>query len=172
MEELNVVTKKQKKNFTSIIFLIVVVVSTLLLHFYNSSIETSIEKIKMEISSYDSNIKEVEKDKKIQIFTLLELNDNVIRGYKLMNKIPKYINHLRYIETKYSVKFTGFSFNNLELSSRIEIISDDKAIAYQKTRDFLKNYRKDPEALFNLWFVNQIEWMDKMKFSVKFKVKG
>jgi hypothetical protein len=60
----------------------------------------------MNISSYNSNIREVQKDKKIQIYTLLELNDNVIRSYKLMNKIPKYINHLKDIETIYGVKFS------------------------------------------------------------------
>jgi hypothetical protein len=43
------------------------------------------------------------------------------------------------------------------LFTNIEIVSDDKAIAYQKTRDFLKNYRTDSKALFDLQFVNTIE---------------
>jgi hypothetical protein len=45
----------------------------------------------------------------------------------------------------------------MKLNSKIKVISDDKAIAYQKTRDFLKKYRNDPNALFNLEFVNQFE---------------
>ncbi len=172
MEEIKNVWKKQKKNFTSIIFLVVVIIATALLHFYNSTLSTDIEKIKMNISSYNSNIREVQKDKKIQIYTLLELNDNVIRSYKLMNKIPKYINHLKDIETIYGVKFSWFNLNNMKLNSKIKVISDDKAIAYQKTRDFLKKYRNDPNALFNLEFVNQFEWMDNMQFKVEFTIKG
>jgi hypothetical protein len=79
---------------------------TVSLHFYNNNLKDNIAKINSEISSYNSNIKNIEKDKKIQIYSLLQLNNNVIRGYKLMNKIPTYINHLGDIQTKYDIKFT------------------------------------------------------------------
>jgi hypothetical protein len=35
----------------------------------------------------------------------------------------------------------------------------------------LKNYRTDSKALFDLQFVNTIEWMDNMKFKWYFKIK-
>ena len=172
IEKTNIAWKKNKNNLKSVVFLIIVIMVTVWLKFYNNSLYEETQKIKTEISSYDSRIKEVQKDKKIQIYTLLELNNSVIRGYKLMNKISTYINHMKYIETKYWVKFSWFGLNDLTINSKVKIISDDKAIAYQKTRDFLKKYRVDPNALFNLKFVNQIEWMDEMKFKVEFDVKG
>jgi hypothetical protein len=89
-----------------------------------------------------------------------------------MNKIPTYINHLGDIQTKYDIKFTWFILSDLWLDTIVEVKSDDKAIAYQKARDFIKNYRKDPDALFNLDFINQISWMDNIKFKVHFKIKG
>lgn len=172
MEEVNNVSKKPRKNIASIAFLIAVIVSTFAMHFYNNSLETDIEKVKIEISTIEESIKDVQKDKKLQIYSLLQLNDKVIRWFKLMNKVPMYINHMNDIEVKYDLKFTSFSLSNLELITNIEIISDDKWIAYQKTRDFLKTYRTDPNALFKLDFVNQIQWMDQMKFKVSFQIKG
>jgi hypothetical protein len=90
----------------------------------------------------------------------------------MMNKVTTYINHMNVIQAKYDLKFKWFSLNNWDIVSDIEIVSDDKAIAYQKTRDFLRWYRADSKALFNLDFVNQIEWMDDMKFEAYFKVKN
>lgn len=172
VEELNVIQKKPKKNMNSIAFLVIVLLSTVLMAFYNSSIKKDIEKIKMDISLIDDSINEVKQDKKLQIFSLLESNDSVINSYKMMNKVTTYINHMNVIQAKYDLKFKWFSLNNWDIVSDIEIVSDDKAIAYQKTRDFLRWYRADSKALFNLDFVNQIEWMDDMKFEAYFKIKN
>lgn len=171
MEEIINVWKKKKKYMISMIFLVSVLVLTIGLYFYNNMLKSDIAKLKIDITTLDSNIKEVQNNKKIQIYTLLELNDSVIRSYKLMNKVSQYINHLKYIESEYNIKFKWFSLNNLELSTGIEAVSDDNGIAYQKTRDFLKNYKIDKNALFDLEFVNQITWMDNMKFKVNFKIK-
>jgi hypothetical protein len=138
---------------------------------YNNSIQKDIEKLKNNISWFETSIKEVESDKKLQIYSLLELNSSVIKSYKSMNNITRYINHMNVIQAKYDLLFKWFTLNNWELFTNIEIVSDDKAIAYQKTRDFLKNYRTDSKALFDLQFVNTIEWMDNMKFKWYFKIK-
>jgi hypothetical protein len=138
---------------------------------YNNSIQKDIEKLKNNISWFETSIKEVESDKKLQIYSLLELNSSVIKSYKSMNNITRYINHMNVIQAKYDLLFKWFTLNNWELLTNIEIVSDDKAIAYQKTRDFLKNYRTDSKALFDLQFVNTIEWMDNMKFKWYFKIK-
>ena len=171
MEEVNKVVKKSKWNTNSIIFLVVVVLSTIIMSLYNNSIQNDIQEIKTNISWIESSIKEVENDKKLQIYSLLELNSNVIRSYKSMNNITMYINHMNVIQAKYDLSFKWFNLSNWELFTDIEIVSDDKAIAYQKTRDFLKNYRNDSKALFDLQFVNNIEWMDDMKFKWYFKIK-
>jgi hypothetical protein len=87
------------------IFLVSVLVLTIGLYFYNNMLKSDIAKLKIDITTLDSNIKEVQNNKKIQIYTLLELNDSVIRSYKLMNKVSQYINHLKYIESEYNIKF-------------------------------------------------------------------
>jgi len=105
VEELNVIQKKPKKNMNSIVFLVIVLLSTILMSFYNISVKKDIEKIKMNISSIDDSINEVKQDKKLQIFSLLESNNNVINSYKMMNKITTYINHMNVIQAKYDLKF-------------------------------------------------------------------
>ena len=170
-EKVNIL-KRKKWNFKSMFFLIIVILLTIAMNFYNNSIKNDIENIKSEISVIESSIKDVEKDKKIQIYSLLELNANVIDAYKKNNKITRYINHMNVIQAKYDLVFKWFTFSNWELSTSVEIISDNKAIAYQKTRDFLRDYRRDKKALFDLDFVNQITWMDDMKFKVNFKIKN
>jgi len=166
------VNKKTRNNINSLMFLLVVVVSTISMFFYNSLLEWDIEVIKTSISNYELSIKEVEKDKKIQIFSLLELNQWLLNSYKKMNKISTYINHMNVIQAKYDLKFEWFNLSNWKLVSAIEITSDDNWIAYQKTRDFIKNYRTDNKALFDLGFINQVEWMDDMKFKVSFEIKN
>lgn len=172
MEEINRISKKPKKNVTSITFLVIVLLSTIIMHLYNISVKNDIEKSKTNISWIETNIKNVKKDKKLQIYSLLQKNKDVINSYKLMNNVTMYINHMNVIQAKYDLLFKWFTLNNWKLFTNIEINSDDKAIAYQKTRDFLKNYRTDKKTLFDLDFVNQIEWMDNMKFKWYFKIKN
>ena len=172
MAELNVINKKTSSSYmTSLVFLIIVIVSTVGLNYYNNSLITEVESIKNSINTIDDNIAEVEKDKNLQIYSLLELNKWVIESYEKMNNITKYINHMNIISRVYDLEFTGFNLSNWVLSTNIEIMSDDNWIAYVKTKDFIKKYRNDAKALFDLSFINSVEWMDIMKFKVDFKIK-
>jgi hypothetical protein len=51
----------------------------------------------------------VEKDKRLKIYSLLELNKELINLYDKMNDITKYINHMNVIASKYKLKFSGFN---------------------------------------------------------------
>ena len=172
MSEINFDTKKTRSTyFTSIVFLIAVIFITICLYFYNNYLFKDIEKIKLNIVNIESSIKEVEKDKNLQVYSLLEINKKVISSYEKMNDISKYINHMNVISWKYNLKFEWFEFSKWELTSNVNIVSDDKWIAYSKTKEFIEKYRNDAKALFDLGFVNSIEWMDDINFKVTFKIK-
>jgi hypothetical protein len=99
MGEVNLIAKKTGSiNMSSIIFLVVVVISTISLYLYNNFLIKEIEKTKMSISSIESNISDVEKDENLQVYSLLELNKEVINSYDLMNKVTNYINHMNVIQ--------------------------------------------------------------------------
>jgi hypothetical protein len=99
------------------------------------------------------------------------LNKWVINSFEKNNKVTKYINHMNVIAWKYNLEFVWFKLSGWVISSDVKVISDNKSIAYQKVRDFIKKYRIDSKALFDLEFINWIEWMDNMKFKVNFKIK-
>jgi len=169
------IIKSNKKSIwnykTSISFLVLVVIITASLYFYNNIIWNEIEKLKNEIITYENSIKEVEADKRLQIYSLLELNKNVIMSYEQMNNVTAYINHMKEISREYNLEFNDFKLEKGEIDTNVKIISDKKWIAFQKTRDFIDKYRLDPKGLFELKFINSIEWMDDMKFRVNFKIK-
>ncbi|MFK7780456.1 MAG: hypothetical protein QM490_04975 [Candidatus Gracilibacteria bacterium] len=172
MGEINLPIKKSVSNYAaSILFLVTIVIITLTLHFYNNHIGDQIDDLKSDINSIESSIAEEQQDKQLQIYTLLELNKETINSYKLMNNVTKYINHMNVIASKYKLEFSGFDLVKGEISSNVKLISDKEGIAFQKTRDFINNYRIDPKALFELQFINSIEGMDDMKFRVNFKIK-
>lgn len=171
MEERKSIAKKSMNNVLSISFFVIVLLITWFAHFYNNSLTADIEKLKSNIVKIEWNIKDIKKDRHVQIYSLLEWNKMILHSYSIMNKIPTYINHLNIIQAKYDLKFAWFNLNNWELSSSIEIISDNNGIAFQKTRDFIKNYRLDKKSLFELDFINQIQWMDQMRFNISFKIK-
>lgn len=172
MTEVKSIAKKTRSSYvTSLVFLWIVAISTIAIHFYNSYWVAEIEKLKSSIISIESNIAEVEKEKNLQIYSLLELNKEVIESYELMNKVTKYINHMNTIVWKYNLELTGFDLVNWKIKTNIKVISDDNWIAFQKTRDFINNYRSDEKALFDLDFITGVEWMDDMKFKANFIIK-
>lgn len=171
MAEMNVINKKSSSGYMgSIVFLVIVVASTVWLNMYNNYLTTEIEGIQKSISSYETNISEVESDENIKIYSLLEINKWVIGAYEKMNKVTTYINHMIEIEDEYNIKLTWFDLSKWIITTNIQSLSNDDFIAYQKTRDFIKKYRADWNWLFNLGFINSVEWMDIMKFKVKFKI--
>lgn len=172
MGEINITKKKSISNYiASLSFLVAVIVITITLHFYNSYLSGQINEVKTKITGYESSILEVQKDERLQVYSLLKLNTDVINSYKMMNNVTKYINHMNATALKYNLEFSGFNLINWEVSSIVKIISDNEWIAFQKTRDFIKKYREDPNALFILEPISSFEWTDDITFKVNFKIK-
>ena len=172
MEDIKILNKKTSwAYFSSLLFLGVVILSTVLLYIYNGYLTNDINDIKTNITKIEANIKEVESDKNIKIYSLLQLNKKVIDLYDNMNKITKFITHMNLIEDKYDLIFSWFDLVNWEIKTEVKVISDDKWIAFHKARDFISKYRDDKSALFNLWFIGAFDWMDEIKFNVSLKIK-
>ncbi|MDP2396029.1 MAG: hypothetical protein Q8S84_05055 [bacterium] len=107
MEDIKVLSDKSKSTyFSSIVFLVVVVVITVLLYLYNNYLKNNILDIQNTITTVESSINEVENDKNIQIYRLIQLNKEVIASYESMNNITKYINNLNILEREYNLDFT------------------------------------------------------------------
>jgi hypothetical protein len=86
--------------------LLIVISITAGLHFYNHQLDIKIAKLKTTSNSIEVNISEVEKDKSIKIYYLLELNKKLLNSYLKSSKITKYINHMNVIESKYDLELS------------------------------------------------------------------
>lgn len=172
MAEMNLNTKKPISSYTmSILFFAVVVVATILMFLYNSFLSWQVEELESKISWIEISIKAVEQDESLQIYSLLELNKEAISKYENMNRITEFINHMNTIKWKYNLDIKWFDLKNWEIETLIRSSSDNEWIAYEKTKEFISNYRVDELAMFDLLFVNSFTWMDDMKFKVNFKIK-
>lgn len=172
MSEKQFIASKNKLPIGPIIFLLIVVLSTLGLFLYNTHLNNETSKILIEKNEITSSIKELSKNEELQIFALLEDNGSSIDILTKRSDVTKYIQHLKAIWQKYDVKFSGFNIASGVIKTNALIESSvEKWIAYTKTKNFIKNYRNEPNGLFDLDFINSIEWMDSMKFAVSFDIK-
>ena len=100
------------------------------------------------------------------MFALVEANQLLLKELEKRNKVTSFINHLESMNDEYNIKTEWFKLTNGSVSTTVFTESNDDGIAYTKTRDFIKNYRTNTWALFDLDFVTDVEGMDNMKFNI------
>lgn len=171
MNEVNFITSKKNELIKPLFFLWFVTILSLWLFLFNWRLDYTNSQLDQKISEREADIKVLESDPKIQVYSLIEANKYTIVSLEKMSLITKYINHIKSISKKYDVSFEWFTIKNWEINTISLVNSTDKWLAYAKTKDFIKNYRLDDKALFNLEFISSIEWGDSMKIPLIFKLK-
>lgn len=167
-----------EKNFTysfSIILFVIIIAITIWIYLFNFYTIREIASLNDDISSMNKAILDIKKDPKIQIFELLESNKaNIAMLDKKSNVVP-YIYEIKRISSVYGIEFSWFDYWAWAIKTSVNIPWDDVwvKLAYQKTSEFIEKYRKsDKEAIFNLPFINDIEWQSNIKFAVNFNIKS
>lgn len=163
--------KKNKNVFFSGIFLVSVIIVTLVLFFVNMYLEKGNTMKKNEVTVIDTSIATVKSDKRIQVKELVDLNGWLLQKMHDRSNIVAYVNHIREIRSKYGIGLEWFSYAKGKLSLVSKVNTDERGVAYVKLAHFIENYRKDPEAKFNLSFVNTVAGQDSMSLAVNFEVK-
>ena len=150
--------KKKKLNslYISLLFVLFVLILTIWLYLYNINITKAITKIDSSISTVQSSINELEKDKRIIIAKIYKANKSSMGKLEDYSNITTFIKHLYYIRRKYYIDFKWFKINNWKLNTNIVAVSDSLWINYKKVYKFLSKYNNDDNSLFNLWFVKTI----------------
>jgi hypothetical protein len=120
------------------------------LYYLNSSTKKEIVDLDNEISKFDNMIKDLKNKPEVQIYSLIENNKKTIAELEKRSKITDYLRHIRAVSNSYAVKFTGFNLSNGTITTQAVFESGTSTIAYQKARDFVRNYRKDENALLDL----------------------
>lgn len=173
MIETNYISKKSSLSTWPIAFLLIVILATAWVAFYNHTLDKENNKILSDIRNREANIKELNSDPRIQIYSLLEANSFAFKELEKRNKITEYIKHLEWISNIYWMEFDWFNFSDWKVTTSARVNStDDWAIAYEKTVRFIRNYRSSESALFNLNFISSIDWWaDSMRFNLDFDLK-
>jgi len=98
--------KKIKKTFlvSSGVFLFVLILN-IALYFYNSYLQSTNDTLSNQLSLIESNIKSLNEDPTIQLYTLVNTNKVYLEKYRYLSNIPEFVNNLKELSKKYSVKF-------------------------------------------------------------------
>jgi hypothetical protein len=165
--------KKENNNLIKVgyWFLILSILMIWWLSGYNYGLESKIAKLDEKIGNFNNSINEKQKDKRVQVYNLLKENKKVIEDLDKKSKINVFINHIRELQNTYWILFKGFNYSNwvVALSAYIPFNSD--ITASNRASYFIKNYREDKNALFDLDFINTFNWYDSMTFNVSLKLK-
>ncbi len=169
----NEIYKKNNNSFNfSLLFLVLVIILTIWLYWYNYYLGWVNNNLENEYIQKQKLVAEKKQQEKLKVYSLYITNKNTIDRLKKYSQIRSFINHLTYISNKYWVIFKWFSYSNWKLSTTVYTVSDSNKIDYQKTVEFLREYKKDKTALFN---IEPIKWIStfesNQKFNITFKLK-
>ena len=170
--KVNYLESKKSSLIFPIVLLVIVLILSVWLFVYNKSLKSNIVELQNKTAEMELTIDELSNKREIQVYSLIEANIQYIEELEKRSKISTFIKHLKTVvnPNRYNLTLSDFNFSNWEVSA-MAIAQSENKIAFEKVRDFIRWYRRDPSALLNLEFVNQIEWMDTMRFEVKFTIK-
>lgn len=163
--------KAYKMMNVSIVLFVLVIILTIWMYFYNKSIITQLEQTNLEISKVSQNIKKVNEDEKVKLYTLIKANNAYLEKYKYLSNIPLFVNKIKEISKIYKISFESFSYNEWQISTQAKVFDDSFSLASVKTKKFLEAFRKQENWIFDLWFISSFNWQDNISFWVKFEVK-
>lgn len=152
-------------------FFSLAIVLTVGLFAYNSYLSKSIESVTNEIAQIDWSISKIQENRSIQVYNLIQENKKVLATLEKKSKVKDFIYHIRSLEIPFGLTFKWFNYTNWNLSMQVLAPFDSNTLASNRVSMFIKAYREDKNAPFELWFVNTFNWFDSMTFSVNFKLK-
>jgi hypothetical protein len=91
--------KRDKGLYLSIAFLLMVVVTTVGMYFYNVMLDNQNTELSNSIIHYDASISDIKKDKRLQVYELLKMNEKTISALAYA-KIVNFISGFRKLDDR------------------------------------------------------------------------
>ena len=164
-------TAYKKYYYVSIGFFLLIVLFTAIMFFLNKKMDEQIMTLNTKLETIEYSIETHKSDEKMQMYELLKLNQPKLELLKYYSQIPTFIDHMKFIAEKYNIQLSGFSYSNGSVTSSVLTETDEGWVAYKKTTNFIKKYREDDKALFDLWFVSPLQGHSNQKFSINLDLK-
>ena len=89
----------------TIILFVFSIILTIGLFFYNKSLSTSIDDLNTKITKVTENIKKINEDKKVKLYTLVTTNKSYLDKYKYLSNIPLFLNTILELSKKSKISF-------------------------------------------------------------------
>lgn len=164
--------KKKSQSFYTALFLFLLVITiTGVLYYYSYTQNNTLQTYKTTLTQVEKSISEIQKDEKIQIYSIYAENKDVFRQLAEWSKIPSMINHLKRVFSIQWVNYSWFSYRDGKATTELSLETNDSWYAYEKLTKFLKNYRGNEEALFTIGQISSFSWYDRINFSAELTLK-
>lgn len=161
--------------YVSVWLFVLVLILNIWLYFYNSYLSSKVESFNEDLIKLENNIKEVNNDDKVKLYTLIKTNAVFLDKYSYLSRIPEFINNLKKLWSIYRVSFKNFSYADSTLNTSVVAVDDWISFWYQKAQKLISSFRNNKQTknnqIFSLDFVDYFESQNEMKFNVSFKIK-
>ena len=141
------------------------------LYYANMQLSQKIWEVNNNISQVESSMNSINQDTNIQLYSIYSRHKNFLERLETSSKIPSMVNHLKRIFTIHELQYDRFSYSNELVTIDISLETNDNGYAYEKVTSFLRNYRENEQALFDVEQVSEISWYDRMNFTAAFTLK-
>lgn len=121
-------TKVKKIFYVSVGIFAFVMLLNIGLYFYNAHLETANNERTQTITRLESDIKRINEDPSIKLYTLLNSNKVYLERYKYISQVPAFINRIKELSKTNNVKFDGFSYADGIISSSVQAADDDLSL--------------------------------------------
>jgi len=163
--------KKTRGIYFSIVFLLIVIVGTIALSFYNKNLDGENKNLLEEISTRETSIKKLKKNKNIEAYHIYNMNRKVLDTLAEKSKIPTFIEHILRTMIHYDLTFENFSYIDGGLTLGVIAKTNEKGLAYSKVIKFIDQYNKSKKWLFYLGEIENFSGQDSIKFQANFTLK-
>lgn len=169
---ISILEKRAENRFLlALFFFIFCILSSAWIHFYNMSVSKEIRGIEENLSQVKKSIADREADPLIQSYLLYETHKSIFERLAYESEISTFVEHIKTIALRYGIEFRWFAYNQWDITTNIRSDNDARWFWYQKVTTFLRDYRDDENALFDLNSVNAFRWHDRIEYALTLRLQ-
>jgi len=176
-----------KHFYASVVFFILVVIITVVIFGYKQKITAENNNYREQVSSLQSTLSQLRKDKDVQAFELYDKNRNQLDILTYNSQVPLFYNEISTLWRRYNFEFSDFSFNKWNIKISALAKSDSTEQWYKKFRSLItdfydarytddENWEKGDsnnglDSILDLQFVKSFKWSNNISTLLEFIVK-
>lgn len=151
--------------FFPLALLALVIIGSIWMYVNNQMIDTANATLLKKIKDIDTSIIEVNKEKRIKVYLLLEENKEAISELERYSQVSKMIRTFARIQAKYGLIFENINYKYGTASIAVTVKwnqeYNSEIALYQKVQTFIEQYRKEKWSPYTLEFIPELRRVTK-----------